>query len=190
MAFQFSCPCGGLLQAEPSQIGQQCRCPYCNTVLVVPADPLGGSPAPQQPEGWGGPQFGPGAGGFPGVGPPSEHSPEQAAPVGLQDAPQSPASPFDPTGRDAENQLLHIPCPNGHVLDVDPEMIGQDVLCPYCEARFTLQKSNSLEHLRREEIEQARRDAKAGKLWLTWAVIFAVLVFLGLGIAIAASNLL
>ncbi len=37
MAFQFLCPQGHMLQGEPTQAGQQCKCPYCQTEFLVPA---------------------------------------------------------------------------------------------------------------------------------------------------------
>ncbi len=40
--FQFYCPQGHLLEAEPSQSGQQCACPTCGAAFVIP------SPAPTQ----------------------------------------------------------------------------------------------------------------------------------------------
>ena len=36
MAFQFLCPQGHLLQGEESQAGQQCKCPYCDSLFLVP----------------------------------------------------------------------------------------------------------------------------------------------------------
>lgn len=53
MAFQFLCPQGHLLQGDESQAGQQCKCPYCETLFVVPAPvpPAGVGPTEQpQPE--------------------------------------------------------------------------------------------------------------------------------------------
>ena len=53
MAFQFLCPNGHLLQGDESQAGQQCKCPYCGGMFIVPnppsAPPAGGAPAPQRP---------------------------------------------------------------------------------------------------------------------------------------------
>ena len=37
MAFQFLCPQGHMLQGDPTQAGQQCKCPYCQTEFLVPA---------------------------------------------------------------------------------------------------------------------------------------------------------
>lgn len=39
MPFQFYCPQGHLLQSDDSQVGQQCMCPYCQSVFLVPEPP-------------------------------------------------------------------------------------------------------------------------------------------------------
>lgn len=36
MAFQFMCPRGHLLEGDESQAGQQCRCPQCGMVFIIP----------------------------------------------------------------------------------------------------------------------------------------------------------
>jgi len=36
MAFQFYCPQGHLLQSDPAHLGQQCQCPHCGTLFVIP----------------------------------------------------------------------------------------------------------------------------------------------------------
>jgi hypothetical protein len=36
MAFQFMCPKGHLLEGDESQGGQQCRCPQCGMVFIIP----------------------------------------------------------------------------------------------------------------------------------------------------------
>ncbi len=70
MAFQFLCPHGHLLQGDESQAGQQCQCPYCGSLFIVP--PPVSAPAPAPGPGWpggsaapgpqfqAGPQYGPG----------------------------------------------------------------------------------------------------------------------------------
>lgn len=87
-----------------------------------------------------------------------------------------------------EAQLVHIPCPQGHELEVPRDMFGQEVLCPHCQSQFTLRERDSVEWKRRHEEEQARRDLKLGNAWLNWAIIIAVLVVLGLGILIAMDR--
>ena len=47
MAFQFLCPQGHMLQGDESQAGQQCACPYCNTMFLVPQPMVRPVPVPQ-----------------------------------------------------------------------------------------------------------------------------------------------
>ena len=88
----------------------------------------------------------------------------------------------------AEPTLLHIPCPKGHELEVPPDMLNQDVLCPHCNTQFRLREKDSVEYKRKREIEIERRDYKRGQVWLNWAIAAAVIVVLGLIIMIAASR--
>ena len=37
MTFHFQCPYGHLLAGEESQAGQQCMCPVCTTLFIIPA---------------------------------------------------------------------------------------------------------------------------------------------------------
>lgn len=93
---------------------------------------------------------------------------------------------IDPTG-EQEEKLLHIPCPNGHVLDTPLDMLGQEVMCPHCEAQFLLREKDSVEYKRRRRLEEERKEQRAGKLWLNWAIVFVVIVVLGLAILIILS---
>lgn len=36
MAFQFTCPQGHLLEGDESQAGQQCHCPQCGMLFLIP----------------------------------------------------------------------------------------------------------------------------------------------------------
>ena len=71
---------------------------------------------------------------------------------------------------------VHIPCPNGHELETPMEMIGLEVLCPYCKAKFKLRNQDSFEFKRQQAIE----DAKRSRLWFNIAVVTATAVVLGL----------
>ena len=66
-------------------------------------------------------------------------------------------------------------------------MVGQDVMCPHCSVQFLLREKDSVEAKRRKQQQLELKDYKAGKAWLTWAVIFVVLVLIGLGIMIAIN---
>lgn len=166
MAFQFHCPQGHLLEGDPSQAGQQCQCPLCGNMFAIP------SPAEPQAEP------------FPGSAP--QVQPGAATQPSFSDVQPGPAV-FDPAGNQGP-QLLHIPCPNGHELEVPPDMLNQDVMCPHCGVQFLLRERDSLEYKRRKQAELDRKDIKAGKNWLTWAVIFAVLVLIGLIAMIVAGS--
>jgi hypothetical protein len=77
-----------------------------------------------------------------------------------------------------EPELLHIPCPNGHVLEVPPDMLDTEVLCPHCNAQFLLRAKDSLEHRKRREQEEAIRDAKTNKFYYQFAIVVASVVVL------------
>jgi rubredoxin len=149
MSFQFECPNGHLLEGTPEQAGQQCHCPTCGILFLIP-EPVE-EPAP--------------AGGWPAV--------TGGGPGGIAGlAPKGP-------------ELLHIPCPNGHELETPPEMLDQEVLCPQCNAQFKLRRKDSIEYKRQQEEAQMIKDAKTSKVFLQWAIIFAVLIGIGLVALIA-----
>lgn len=168
MTFQFNCPQGHLLEGDPSQAGQQCTCPQCGQLFVIPAPPA----APSDPPG-----------GLPDLAAP----PQQSFP---DVSPQFPAAqtPFDPFAQPAGPKLLHIPCPNGHELETPPDMLDLDVMCPHCGVQFTLREKDSEEYKRKRRAEEERQDEKAGRLWFNWAVGIAVFVLIGLIMMIAISN--
>ncbi|QDU31272.1 hypothetical protein ETAA8_64250 [Anatilimnocola aggregata] len=148
MSFQFECPNGHLLEGTPDQAGQQCHCPTCGMLFLIP-EPVVEAPSP------------PGIV-FPG-------------------APAAGGNPLAPQGP----ELLHIPCPNGHELETPPEMLDQDVLCPQCQAQFTLRRKNSVEFKRQQEELEMIRMAKLSKAWLQGAIVAVVLIVIGLGALIA-----
>jgi hypothetical protein len=45
MAFQFQCPQGHLLEGDESQAGQQCQCPTCQMLFIIP-QPIAAEPEP------------------------------------------------------------------------------------------------------------------------------------------------
>jgi hypothetical protein len=95
---------------------------------------------------------------------------------------------FDPTGAVAGPKMLHIPCPNGHVLETPPEMVGEEVICPHCSRQFTLREKDSQEYKRKRREDQEKRDIRAGKNWFTWAVLIAAVVVIGLIVMIAVGE--
>lgn len=164
MDFQFQCPQGHLLQGDPSQAGQQCNCPTCGMLFIIPAPvaPVEAAPEPA----------------FIGVGSGRRGAAPGMAGGGFSAGPAAPAQP----------EILHIPCPNGHPLETPVEMLDQDVLCPQCNAQFKLRRKDSLEHKKKKEEEARIREAKLGNAWLNWAIVAVVIVILGLGIMIAVSQ--
>jgi hypothetical protein len=134
-----------------------------------------------------------------GYGPPSytpPFIPPSGAPApfpGVQPSPGpqiGPAAPVPFTQQPAEPELLHIACPNGHELETPREMLNQDVLCPHCNVQFRLREKDSVEYKRRRQQEVERRERKAGKMWLNYAIVAAVLVVIGIIglIVMSASN--
>lgn len=189
MAFQFQCSqCANVLQAEEFQAGQQSYCPICGAVFLIPAPYAPPSPAAQPPgaapahgsgpfpAGRTAPPAGPG---FPVVGPAA--SPAQPGfPVVGPDAAGRTAKPPEPEPR--EPDLLHIPCPEcKKILETPVEMLDQDVLCPYCQAQFTLRRTASVEYKRKRQEEAEKRELAAGQTWLYLAIAVVVLVVLFLG---------
>ncbi len=159
MAFQFQCPNGHVLEGEPEQAGLSCQCPLCGVLFIIPA-PLPTAAAPEPP------------------------SPEPAAPA----APPAETTPlpFTPEGTEAA-PLLHIPCPQGHELEVPREMLNQFVECPHCQAQFHLRERDSVEYRKKYAADQQRKWDQRGQAWLQWTIILAVIVVLGLITLIALS---
>ena len=86
-------------------------------------------------------------------------------------------------------EILHIPCPQcKQPLETPVEMLGQEVLCPYCKAQFPLRRSESIEYKRRREQEKEIRERKAGREWLNYAIIAVVLVLVFLLFLIFSSG--
>ncbi len=170
MSFQFQCPQGHLLEGDPSQAGQAVHCPTCGMLFLIPA-PLAAAPQPQQ-------NFGPT------FGPPGEPAPSRFAHLGAatSDASASdtavapPAPAMETPEPPAEPELLHIPCPKGHLLETPLEMLDQEVLCPTCNAQFKLRKKDSVEFKRKKEETERIKEIKTGSLWLNIAIVAAVLV--------------
>ena len=95
-------------------------------------------------------------------------------------------SSFEAPGA-AELPLVHVICPNGHQLETPREMLGEEALCPFCQAQFRLRLEDSIEYREQKAKERARREARAGQLWMRWAIAAAVVVVFGLILLIALS---
>ncbi len=173
MAFQFTCPQGHLLQAEESQARQQCQCPECGVPMLIPP-PTGAEPSEglSQEETAAGSELAPSAkAAFPAL-----HTAPDFSRLGEATPTQAEAPPeLTPAGP----KVLHIPCPSGHVLETPEEMIGQDALCPFCNAPFRVRYDDSLERRRERELEEERRQARAARAWLNWSIAIAAAVVAG-----------
>ena len=186
MDFQFYCPQGHLLQGTADQAGQQCQCPYCQTVFVIPAP---SAPAP-----------GPPAPGLPAPGLPAPAAPVAAqeafpqlnapgaAPSGDESAFPSVAGPqpgeepadFSLANKPDPNRIVHIICPEGHELPTPMSMIGQEAMCPHCSALFRLRYEDSKESKQEREQDAKQREVEFGEKALKWAIVAAVIIGVGL----------
>ena len=194
MAFQFLCPQGHVLQGDESQAGQRCKCPYCSSEFLVP-QPAGNPPpdaaeagtweGSSAPAGFENPVYEEPAAG--------EQSPEGAFPgirTGAQPAVSGDVVSQFGAPAAQERSLLHVPCPEGHILETPREMLGQDAMCPFCQRQFRLRFEDSREYRQERDERRERREQKLGKAWLNWSIAAAVVVVLGLIflIAVAASK--
>lgn len=177
--FHFQCPNGDLLQADESQVGQTCTCPLCHIRFVVPG-PLA---VPHESDSV-----------FPATEP---AAPEDAAPDfpfaddgSEQPGSDSAAAPAGaiPFVGDHEPELLHIPCPNGHVLETPAEMLDQEALCPHCQTQFRLLRKDSVEYQRQQKLELQRRERRRSDAWLGIAITVVVVVAIAVLILIAGSR--
>lgn len=160
MAFQFACPQGHLLEGDESMANSQLNCPTCGMLFIVP-EPLPAEPEPA-----------------PAAPPPSIPDVTSSRGGGV----------FAPPGSTSEMRLLHIPCPQGHILETPPDMLGLDVMCPHCGVQFRLSENESLEYKKKKKLEQEAADSKVGNAWFNWAVAIAVVVVVGLIVLIAMSG--
>jgi hypothetical protein len=88
--------------------------------------------------------------------------------------PEKPAEPEKPP----EPELLHIPCPNGHELEVPLDMLDTEVLCPQCNVQFRLRAKDSVEHRKKKEQAEALREAKTNKFWYQFSIGTVIVVVL------------
>jgi hypothetical protein len=120
------------------------------------------------------------------------------APLADADFPEEPAAASDLEGLDVGEldtgelgaaaigeTLLHIPCPNGHELEVPLDMLGQRALCPQCNVEFRLRREKSVEYIRQQEVLDRRR----ADFWFRLAIIAACVVGVVLVIMFAAITL-
>jgi hypothetical protein len=182
MTFQFLCPHGHLLQGEEAHMGMQCECPQCGVAFIIPTVERGagsvGASSPQAPDLGLAPVDD--VGSLAGIGAVRE---DPAAIEGLDVGAADPSDfPADELNTSLDETLLHIPCPNGHELEVPMDMVGQKAMCPHCGAEFRLKRERSIEYIFQQEAVDRRR----GEFWLRMAIIAAFVVGIVLLIMIAA----
>lgn len=180
MPFQFYCPQGHLLEGHESQMGQQSQCPFCGSLFMIPVLQVPAAPAPGM--GFPGPMGAPG--GFPGFGGPTGVGglpgfPPGGGPVEAP-PPEQLAAPPEPEPA-PEPKIFRIACPQGHELQTPSDMLGQQALCPYCNAQFELKYENSVEYREEQEAAARRRVQELNKFWLTWAIRASI----GVGLLLA-----
>jgi hypothetical protein len=196
MTFHFQCPYGHLLAGEESQAGQQCMCPVCTALFIIPAPLTPAFPAVSPfPE----PEPTPGAGRAAAPSPfpafdPYDRRPSKTRPA-ITPEPEPPASPPPTPPASAplvvvptESEVLHIPCPQGHMLETPAEMLDQEVLCPHCQVKFYLRRKDSEEYKQKKRAERVRKEQRKGQAWIIWAVVVVIAVLLGLGYLIIHSS--
>ena len=182
MTFQFLCPQGHLLQGEESHMGMQCQCPQCGVNFIIPTvqgaqqlPAVETAAAPQAPQ----------------IDlPPLDQDDGLSAAGGAAAASGGldalEAAPIDTGDLDAAavgETLLHIPCPNGHELEVPMDMVGQRAMCPHCNVEFRLRQEKSAEYIRQQEV----LDRKRAEFWFRLAIIAAGVVGAVLFVMILAT---
>lgn len=166
MPFQFNCPQGHLLSAEPNQAGQQVQCPICQSQFAIPAAPAAAPPPP--------PVAATAASGMADDGFDPLGGVDDEIPDGAEDG------IGDGGGTFSDIDIYSIPCPNGHVLETPVEMLGQHAMCPHCQSQFELREEDSHEYKERRRREIEKQDAVVGEKWLKRAIWIAGIVIAGL----------
>ncbi len=209
MPFQFRCPNGHLLEAEDHDVGQIVNCPVCVTAMAIPPNPAG--PPVAMPVSPAAPVAAPGpiaTGGYE-MGGVAESEPEVLAEevevfpdvtgeteladdqvtvdTGEESDQESDVPDFD--SDNANQDELHIACPNGHVLAVTRDLLYEEAICPHCNESFELLEQNSVEAKQKRALQAEKRAEKAERVFLYWGIGIAVLVVAGIiGLSIAYAS--
>jgi len=185
MTFQFLCPQGHLLQGEEAHMGMQCQCPQCGVNFIIPTVESSQPSLTAEPAA--APEVPPiGLAPLEGDDEVGDSGDASAAPGAVRGIEELDVGELD-SGELGEaalgETLLHIPCPNGHELEVPLDMIGQRAMCPHCGAEFRLRQEKSAEYIRQQELI----DRKRGEFWFRLAIIAAGVVVAVLFIMILAT---
>jgi len=160
-------------------MGMQCQCPQCGVAFIIPTIER--------------PQQAPTAQTAAAPAPAIELAPladadvsaEPLAATGLEGLDIGELDTGELDAAAVGETLLHIPCPNGHELEVPLDMLGQRALCPQCNAEFRLRREKSVEYIRQQEL----LDRKRAEFWFRLAIIAACVVGIVLIIMFAAITL-
>ncbi len=177
MPFQFQCPhCRQVLQGDASQASQVCHCPNCGQQFVIPqpVDPSRSAPPTS----------------FDGTAPEPAHAGanQQVTSEGFPVvSPHVRSNPFASSGP----KMYQIPCPkcpDNRMLETPAEMLGQEAICPHCGHQLRLREVDSIEYKQAQEEERDRKERRAGKAWLNWAIVIVILtIALVIGLIMAAT---
>ncbi|MEX0866811.1 MAG: hypothetical protein WD030_05595 [Pirellulales bacterium] len=200
--------CGFLLSGDDAYRGRTVKCPKCKQPVAIPADDDGGDyglsplspeeqakldaeiPPAEAPGGSAsGPQLNIRTKGRR-VGKVRVGKGKVRTGGGGDDLPAlADGATFDPTGLSPE-ALVHLPCPNGHVLEIERSLMGNWAMCPHCGEQFEMLLKNTQEHQRDQQMKEQREIARSSRQWMNYAIVAIVLVviFLGLLIALAVAT--
>ena len=82
-----------------------------------------------------------------------------------------------------------IPCPAGHVFEVQENWLGRQMICPKCNEPFVPELAGSLESREEARQRQEQDEARLARRWLAIAVGAGVL-FVLLLVALAVMSVL
>jgi hypothetical protein len=97
------------------------------------------------------------------------------------------APPLD-LGRVQPDELLHIFCPTGHRLKISRNLLGKEAVCPACKQRFLVRLGNTREFQRQKAKRRASEEGRMARIWLSIAIVAAVLVVAGMIMLIVSSH--
>lgn len=186
MAFQFLCPQGHLLQGDEAHMGMQCQCPQCGTAFIIPTiERPAGNPLRPADELSLAPIDEPAAFSSAGPAPEVPAMPDFNDPGVANLEPDALGIGAAPTDGVFEDEILHIPCPNGHELETPLDMLGERAICPHCGVEFRLKREKSVEYLRDQEIREAQR----AQFWIRMSIVAAVVVVVALVLMVVVTSM-
>lgn len=197
MTVQFRCPDCEILEVDDEDIGEWVLCPYCGKQVEVPDPAMAGSSTLQASL------------------PVAANVSNDSAPPLLEDDEEVAHTPSDlpkihrrgtgplefdsiqesgqtrnPIGIEEEPTLYHIACDQGFLMEVPPDMIGMEAMCPCCDQHMVLNLRDTVEFKQRKEWEETREVNRLGKFWLNVSIVFAAVIVFGVILLTLARVLL